>query len=250
MRIAIVGYGRMGHEVEAVAAARGHDITARIDPAAPDAADQQATPDTLNGADVAIEFSLADAIEKNASAYAGAGISAVVGTTGWDDRKDTIAAIVNRAGIAYVHGSNFSIGAHIFFALTQYVSGILNEAPEYDIFLREIHHAMKQDSPSGTALTAADRVIRTLARKNRVMTETAHRKIESDELHVTSSRGGSVPGVHSVYVDSAADTIEIHHTARSRAGFALGAVRAAEWIRDRRGFIGVDDFIRDILRLQ
>ena len=249
MKIAIVGYGRMGHEVETAAITRGHEIVVRIDPVAPDADSRVVNGGALSGADVAIEFSLADAIENNAAAYAEAGVAAVVGTTGWDEKKETIAGIVNRAGIGYVWGSNFSIGAHIFFALTQYVSGILNEAPEYDIFLREIHHAMKQDSPSGTALSAADRVIRTLARKNRILTETAHRTIEPDELHVTSSRGGSVPGVHSVYVDSAADTIEIHHTARSRAGFALGAVRAAEWIRDRHGFIGVDDFIHDVLRL-
>jgi 4-hydroxy-tetrahydrodipicolinate reductase len=214
----------------------------------------------LAAADVAIEFSLASAVKANAALYAGAGLSAVVGTTGWKDDEAAVRAVVEASGIGFLRTSNFSIGAHIFLALVEEAARLVSTIDDYDVLLHEIHHNRKKDSPSGTALTAASRVLKNLPRKKRIVSERLDRQIEADELHVSSSRVGAVPGVHTLLLDSVFDSIEIVHTARSRGGFALGAVLAAEWISARgpgeaggqgagekkKGFFEVEDFINAI----
>jgi len=237
----------MGKEVEAALLKRGHTVAVRVDEAGN--ADAKTLDEvTRNGAEVAIEFSAAAAVRPNAEIYARMGMPAVVGTTGWESSRDEVRALVASTGIGYVTGSNFSIGAHLFFALVHKAASLIDHLPDYDIFGYEIHHAAKKDSPSGTALTMAERILSATDRKKRIQTETVHRQIEPDELHIASLRGGSFPGTHTVIIDSLADTIEIRHIARTRGGLALGAVMAAEWIVGKSGFFTVEDFVSDLLR--
>lgn len=246
MNILIVGYGRMGHEVETILQARGHRVTARIDrtPGVGDAAELSS--EILRSSQAVIEFSLPEAVIDHVRAYAAAGIPAVVGTTGWDERKPEAKTIVEGYQAALIHGTNFSLGAHMFFQLVERASAMIADLPEYDIMVTEWHHKLKKDSPSGTALTTADRIVRNLPRKTEINTGRIDRAIRDEELHVASVRGGSIPGIHQVLIDSAADTIEVRHTARNRSGFALGAVLAAEWlaVRPQIGFVDVEEFAR------
>lgn len=247
MRVAIIGYGRMGHEIEAILTGRDHEVIVRVDPVAADADETTLEAGMLSDADAAIEFSLPEGVRRNAEAYASAGCAAVVGTTGWDSERDAVERIVEGADIGYLVGSNFSIGANLFFALASQFASALNSFDEYDVSIQEIHHRKKQDSPSGTAMTVAERVLGALDRKNSVVTEALHRAIEPEELHVGSLRVGSVPGTHTVLADSTADSIELTHRARGRTGFAMGAVRAAEWLQGRTGLFGVSDFMQSVL---
>ena len=246
MNVLIVGYGNMGREIEKILIERGHSIAGRVDPVAPDADAKRVTSEVLQSTETAIEFSLAEAVYDNARVYAEHAVKAVVGTTGWHDRLEEVTALFNQKG-TYIHGTNFSIGAHIFFDLVEKASAAVSALPQYDLMMYEIHHSRKKDSPSGTALTTAERIIKAHAGKDRIVTDRLDRRLEDNELHVASVRGGSIPGIHTVLMDSPADTIEIRHTARNRTGFALGAVLAAEWIQHRTGFFTIEDFISDIL---
>jgi 4-hydroxy-tetrahydrodipicolinate reductase len=248
MRVAIIGYGSMGREVEKVLRERGHEVSGRVDPVQA-GADAPGLTDTIaRASDAAIEFSHADAVLENARAYARFGLSAVNGTTGWYARLDEVKKALADSQVGYLYGSNFSIGAHLFFALVAAAAELSNSCPEYDIMGWEIHHRRKKDSPSGTALTLAKIVTGRSARKKKLVTERLDRAPAADELHFASVRGGEVPGTHSVLLDSAFDTIELTHRARSRGGFALGAVRAAEWMAGKRGVFEVGDFIQDLLQ--
>jgi 4-hydroxy-tetrahydrodipicolinate reductase len=237
----------MGHEVEHVLRSRGHQITARIDPQQPGADALSLTEETAREADVAIDFSQADAVLENVRMYARFGLSAVVGTTGWYGKLEELKAILSGSTIGLLYGSNFSIGAHLFFALVAAAVELSNPFPEYDILGWEVHHKRKKDSPSGTALSLAKIITSTHARKKKVITEKLDRAPGPDELHFASVRGGDVPGIHTVLLDSTFDTIELTHSARSRGGFAAGAVHAAQWIQGKKGLFEVSDFIQDIL---
>lgn len=247
MRIAIIGYGSMGKEVERVLRDRGHEVSGRIDPVQKTADAGSLTEEIAGRTDMAIEFSHAEAVLENARVYARFGISAVSGTTGWYGKLDELSGIISGSKIGYLYGSNFSVGAHLFFALVAAATELSNPCPEYDIMGWEVHHKRKKDSPSGTALTLARIVTAKSERKKKVVTERLDRAPAAEELHFASVRGGEVPGTHTVLLDSAFDTIELTHRARSRGGFALGAVRAAEWLAGKRGLFEVNDFIQDIL---
>lgn len=244
MNVLIVGYGRMGHEVETALVSRGHRVVARVDrtPGVGDAT--EVSSELLRSSQAVIEFSLPEGVLGHIRQYAGVGLPAVIGTTGWDEVKAEARTIVEGYQAALIHGTNFSLGAHMFFQLVEKASAMIRDLPEYDIMVTEWHHRLKKDSPSGTALTTADRILRSLDRKTEVNTGRIDRAIREDELHVASVRGGSIPGIHQILVDSAADTIEVRHTARNRSGFALGAVLAAEWLSDRpqAGFLDVETF--------
>jgi 4-hydroxy-tetrahydrodipicolinate reductase len=247
MKIAIVGYGGMGREVERVLLSRGHTISARVDPAEEGADAKAVTAEIAGASDMAIEFSIPDAALKNAESYARFGLSAVVGTTGWYGKLEELRLILKGAKMGYLYGSNFSVGAHLFFSLVAAASELANSSPEYDILGFEVHHKRKKDSPSGTALSLAKIITASHSRQKKLVTERLDRRIAPDELHFASLRGGEFPGTHTVLIDSAFDTVELTHRARSRGGFALGAVRAAEWLAGRKGIFEVSDFIRDIL---
>jgi 4-hydroxy-tetrahydrodipicolinate reductase len=248
MKVLIVGYGSMGREVEMILGARGHEIAGRIDPRAPEADAEGLTTELLGAADTAIEFSLAGAVFNNARSYVEHGISAVVGTTGWEDSRREIRSLVEAGKGSFLWGSNFSVGANIFFALANKAAAIIDRISEYDIMAYELHHSRKKDSPSGTALKLGEGILANCSRKKRIVTDKLDRRVDPEELHIASVRGGSIPGIHTVLLDSPADSIEITHSARNRGGFALGAVLAAEWLRGRTGFFQVEDFIQELIR--
>jgi 4-hydroxy-tetrahydrodipicolinate reductase len=171
-----------------------------------------------------------------------------MGTTGWENIREQIAKKVDEAGIGFIWGSNFSVGANLFVNFVGKATAIINKFPEYDILLHEYHHKRKKDSPSGTALMTAEEIINKSDKKSAIVTERLDRQIKADELHVSSTRGGDIPGTHIVMFDSVADTIELTHRARNRGGFALGSVIAAEWIINKKGFIKVEDFFKELLK--
>ena len=245
MRVAIVGYGRMGHEVESALLSRGHEAGPIIDPAVDGS--PELSPVVLEGSDAVIEFSLPAAVIANARIYAEAGVPAVIGTTGWLEQLQEVESIFASSTTGAVYGSNFSVGAHLLFLMAEAATSLAGNLDEYDLLIHEMHHRGKKDSPSGTALTLAERVLALAPRKNSIVTERLDRAPEQDELHVGSTRGGAVPGTHTLMFDSAADSIEIRHTARNRGGFALGAVRAAEWVRGKQGLHEVSRFIAELL---
>jgi len=246
MNVLIVGYGRMGHEVESILQARGHRVSARIDKTSGVGDSTELSSEILRSSQVAIEFSLPEGVIDHVRTYAAAGLPAVVGTTGWEERKAEAKTIVEGYQASLVHGTNFSLGAHLFLQLVERAAAMITDLPEYDVMVTEWHHKLKKDSPSGTALTVADRILRNLPRKTEINTGRIDRAIRDNELHVASVRGGSVPGIHEVLLDSFADSIEIKHTVRNRSGLALGAVLAAEWVvqRPQAGFVDVEEFVR------
>ena len=234
MQLVIVGYGRMGHEIEAAALHRRHEIVARIDPGAGDAdfpsLAAAAEAKALSSRAVAIEFALPDGLETNLEHYGRAGLPVVIGTTGWNDRQQSVLEIAGRAGVPVVWGANFSVGANLFTRVVAFASRLAERAGGYDSAMVELHHRGKQDSPSGTALAIAREMLAGSDSKREIQVETLHRRVRDEELHVASARVGSVPGTHTVYLDSPADTVELTHRARNRQGFAVGAVQAAEWL--------------------
>jgi len=255
MRIAIVGYGKMGKTIEQAARARGHAIAVIVDPYTADAPPEipfcrHITEAALDSVDAAIEFSMPAKAVSNITCLAEKKIPTVTGTTGWHDRLAEVTLAVEKAGGSMLWASNFSIGVNLFYRIAWYASELINKFPEYDVGGFEAHHNKKIDSPSGTAKILAEGVLSRIARKNKIVWETINRKPEVDELHFPSLRIGSVPGQHSLYFDSQVDTIEITHTARSREGLALGAVQAAEWlVKGRRGVFTIDDMLKDILNI-
>lgn len=245
MEILLVGYGKMGKEVEAVCTARGHKVLARVDPVSGEHG--EITAELAAKADCAVEFSVPDAVVRNARRYAEFSLSAVVGTTGWYDELETVEKTIKKGKAGYLFGSNFSIGAQLFYRLVAAAVQLMNPFPEYDVAALEIHHRHKKDSPSGTAQEIARIIVENSLRKSSVTTEKLDRPIRENELHFASLRGGEFPGIHRVFFDSAADTVELTHTARNRGGLALGAILAAEWLAGKRGFFKIDDFVDDVL---
>lgn len=249
MNIVLVGYGRMGKAVEEAALQRGHSVTAKVDPFSDDPQTaRELSSEILNAADAVIEFALPQGIEANTKLYAETATPAVIGTTGWENSRESVASFVQKTGGSMLWGNNFSIGAHLLFKLTEQAARLIEDLNDYDIMVHEIHHRMKKDSPSGTALTLAEKILNNNRRKTVVQTETLNRAVKPEELHVVGIRGGNIPGVHTITIDGPHDTIELTHTARSRCGFASGAVMAAEWLVGKQGFFRVEDFIDDLFQ--
>ena len=256
MKIAIIGYGKMGKIIEQIARAQGHSIAAIVDPLAQDSpsgipVSKDIAQAALETADAAIEFTQPATAVENIIALAKRKIPTVVGTTGWQERMGEVTKAVEDAGSSLLWASNFSIGVNLFYRIAWYASELVNNFPEYDVGGFEAHHNKKIDSPSGTAKVLAEGVLARIDRKKKIVWETMNRKQADDELHYPSLRMGSVPGQHSLFFDSTADTIEITHTARSREGFASGAVHAAQWLaaEKRRGVFTIDEMLKDILKI-
>ncbi len=246
MRVLIVGYGSMGKEVEKVLLARKHTITSRVDVADEVGDTQSLTEDLLIQSDAVIEFSLSEGLIERVRRYTDAGKPAVIGTTGWEEERKTVEEMTRKTNSPLLWSSNFSIGAQLFIRIVREASKLVDTIPEYDIMMYEMHHSNKKDSPSGTAIGIGETILKHIERKKTITTERLDRKIKPEELHIGSLRGGSIPGVHTVLFDSAADTVELKHTARNRGGFALGAVMACEWIIGKSGFFTMDDFLNSI----
>lgn len=247
VNIALIGYGKMGQIIEKTALERGHEIKVIIDPFCK-TAEKDINEKTLEGVDVCIDFTHPDVIVDNIKKIAKAGKNMVIGTTGWYDKMDEVKKIVKDNKVGLIWSGNFSIGVNALFRITEYASKIFNNLKEYDIGVNEIHHTQKADSPSGTASMIGDILVENIDRKNKIVIDTFNRKPKNDELHISSTRVGSVPGVHTIMFDSSADTIELKHTARNRCGFALGSVLAAEFIKDKKGFYHIDDMMNEIIK--
>ncbi|MFD0794784.1 4-hydroxy-tetrahydrodipicolinate reductase [Mucilaginibacter litoreus] len=243
MKIALLGYGKMGKMIEKIALDRKHEIVLKIDR---DNADEL-TAENLQKADVAIEFSTPSTVLQNIELCFKAGTPVVVGTTGWHNEMTQIQQQCGHYNASMIYGTNFSVGVNIFFHLNKMLAMIMNSYPYYEVQVEEIHHTQKLDSPSGTAITIADGIISNLDAKaqwKNVLVSDDHpnnETIATDELLIESLRIENVPGTHTVIYDSEVDTIEFKHTAHNRNGFALGAVLAAEWIKDRKGFHSIEE---------
>ncbi len=248
MKISIVGYGRMGHEVERLAKARGIEVVSIIDPTDANATAKNITRESVSGADVLVDFSAPATSVDNIRSAAALGKNMVVGTTGWYNSLEEVKNIISRSGTGFIYSPNFSIGVNLFLKIVEHSARLFDKAKDYDAFVFESHHNQKIDSPSGTAKAIADIMLKNMERKKKAIFEKLDRKILPEELHVASVRAGYIPGTHVVGFDSEADTIELKHTARSRAGFALGALVAAEWIKDRKGFYTMQDFMSDFFK--
>jgi 4-hydroxy-tetrahydrodipicolinate reductase len=247
LKIALIGYGKMGREVEQVALSKGHSVVARWDPALSRAAGAAVESGDLEAADVCIEFTSPLAVVENIRKMAQMEKPLVVGTTGWYEHLAEAKALVTRSGTGLVYAPNFSLGVNLFYRLVERAAELFNHFEDYDVLGSEIHHWQKVDSPSGTAKKLSEIVLKKFTRKKKVVTEPLNRAIHPDEFHLVSARAGHFPGVHSLTFDSAADTIELTHTVRSRSGFALGALLAAEWIRSRQGFYSFEQVLQDLL---
>lgn len=236
MKIAILGYGKMGKVIDDLATAAGHEIVLTID-----AYNQEKmTSVALQEADVAIEFSRPEAAVENIKSCLDAGIPIVCGTTGWLDKIEEIRAHCNKTNGAFFYASNFSIGVNIFFELNKYLAELMNTQQEYEVHMEEIHHTEKLDAPSGTAITLAKGILEKIERKAQWINNM--NDVPTD-LSIVSKRLTGVPGTHSVSYQSSIDTIEIKHTAHSREGFAKGAIQAASWIIGKHGIFGMEDML-------
>ncbi len=241
MKIALVGYGKMGHMLESTAISLGDEICTTIDTFAPDAKvklepsnyNQLAEIVEKSGAQGIIEFTQPTSVLKNIELLLPTKIPLVVGTTGWNDKHQEVQELAQKTGGTIMTSANFSIGVNLFYKIVENAASLINQFDEYDAAIWEMHHNQKADSPSGTALDIAKHLMLFLTRKNKVVVDAFHSKPQANELHVSSTRCGSVPGTHTVFFDSPADTIELTHTARSRQGFASGAVHALKNLKSK-----------------
>ncbi|CDD94774.1 dihydrodipicolinate reductase [Bacteroides intestinalis CAG:315] len=254
MKIALIGYGRMGKEIEKIALSRGHEIVSIID------VDNQEDfkSDAFKSADVAIEFTNPMVAYNNYIKAFEAGVKLVSGSTGWmNEHGDEIKELCTKRGKTLFWASNFSLGVTIFSAVNKYLAKIMNQFPAYDVTMSETHHIHKLDAPSGTAITLAEEILENLDRKERWVkgtmqapdgTVSGSTKCAANELLVSSIREGEVPGIHVIRYESEADSIILTHDAKNRKGFALGAVLAAEFTANKEGYLGMSDlfpFLKD-----
>lgn len=234
MRIALLGYGKMGKIIESLALNEGWEVSPKLDIDV-NAAGSGITPESMEGVDVAIEFSQPEAVISNIEAAARAHVNIVVGTTGWSDQRSKVERIVRESGIGLIHGANFSIGMNLFFEIVSYSARMVGMLPQYDAYISEEHHRAKKDAPSGTALSLLDIMRPHLTDPN---------------LSIASVRAGAIPGTHVIGFDSAADTILLEHRARTREGFAAGAILAARWIAGKKGFYDFRQMFREIVGIK
>lgn len=236
MKIALIGYGKMGKEIERIALERGHEVVLKID------IDNQheLTVENLEKADAAIEFTIPSSSIANYNLCFEAGIPVVSGTTGWLDQKEVVYNNCKVKDGTFFYASNFSVGVNIFFAVNQKLAQLMATRSEYNVEMKEIHHTQKLDAPSGTAITLAEGIIEHMPVKTKWVNQHTD---QENELGIISEREGVVPGYHAVKYESDVDTIEIIHNAKSRGGFALGAVLAAEFSFGKKGILGMNDLL-------
>ena len=230
MKIALLGYGKMGKTIEQIAQSRGHDIVLKID--------KHITDYDITKADVAIDFSVPSAAVGNLSKALNNNVPVISGTTGWLKDYDDITRLCKERDGAFIYASNFSIGVNIFFELNKQLAKMMSNLEKYKVNMEEIHHTQKLDAPSGTAITLAEGII-----ENSNYKQWSLDKNDADTIPIVAKRIEDVPGTHVVSYDSTVDTIEIKHTAKNREGFALGAVIAAEWIVGKTGIFTMKDVL-------
>ena len=237
MRIALIGYGKMGRMIEEIALQRGHQVGLKIHIDNTEAFNAA----NMKAADVAIEFTAPDSAYGNVKKCIDFGVPVISGSTGWNEKIGEMKAYAQQNNGSFLHASNFSIGVNIFFELNTYLAKLMAAQPDYDVRLKEVHHTEKKDAPSGTAVSLAEQVLAHLGRKKSWVNE---QPAKAHDMAITSERIDPAPGTHYVTYESEVDRIEIIHTAHSRKGFALGAVMAAEFIHDKKGVFTMKDVLR------
>lgn len=235
MKIALIGYGKMGKEIEEIAISRGHEIVFRASEAI------NSSTIGLESADVAIEFSQPEAAANNILECFNRKIPVVVGTTGWYSRLNEVKDACHEHNSAILYSTNFSIGVNIVFHINEILGKLMNDLDEYDPTILEIHHIHKLDKPSGTAITMAEGILSAVTRKKEWINESSE---EAEKLSIVSERTDEVPGTHVISYESAVDKIELTHIAKNRKGFALGAVKGAEWLFGKTGTYSMRDFLK------
>ncbi|NHN25320.1 4-hydroxy-tetrahydrodipicolinate reductase [Flavobacterium jejuense] len=230
MKIALLGYGKMGKVIEKVALERNHEIVLKKG--------RNDNYDGLENADIAIDFSIPTSAVANISACFERNIPVISGTTGWLEDYDKMVALCGEKNGSFIYGSNFSLGVNVFFELNDYLAKMMANLKQYNVSMEEIHHTQKLDAPSGTAISLANGII-----KNTNYAKWTLEKASASEIHIEAKRIENIPGTHSVYYDSEVDQIEIKHTAHTREGFALGSVVAAEWLFGKKGVFTMKDVL-------
>ena len=238
MKIALIGYGKMGKTIEEIALLRKHEIVLKIDINNL----QDFTKENISKADVAIEFTGPHSAYENVKKAIELGAPVVCGSTGWLDKLDEIKKIIVEKNGAFIYSSNYSVGVNIFFELNKKLAALMSSHPDYEAIIEETHHTQKKDAPSGTAITLAEQILEQNKKKKRWVNEVSD---NPEDLEIISQRIDPTPGTHSIKYSSAIDDIEIIHTAHSRKGFALGAVIAAEFLKEKKGIF----LMKDVLSL-
>ncbi len=233
MKIALLGYGKMGKTIERLATERGHSITHKI------TTDIEHT--DLSDADVAIDFSVPTAAFNNIKSCIDNQLPVISGTTGWLENYESAVELCKSKNAAFLYASNFSVGVNLFFDLNEKLAKMMDNFQNYSVAIEEVHHLQKLDAPSGTAISLAQQII---ANSKKVGWKLD--KAEENEIPIVAKREENVPGTHTVFYNSEIDSIEIKHTAHSREGFALGAIIAAEWILDKKGVFSMRDVLQDL----
>lgn len=236
MKIALIGYGKMGKIIERMATEKGHKVVLKFDVNN----FNEFTVENLKKADVAIEFTRPEGAADNLKKCIEAGVPVVCGTTGWLDRKEEVDAYCTKEGGAFFYASNYSVGVNIFFALNKFLAKMMNHQPQYQLETEEIHHTQKLDAPSGTSITLAEGIIENMEGRKSWVNKASKAK---SKVPIISKRIPDVPGTHQINYQSVIDDIEIKHTAHSREGFAGGAIQAAEWIIGKKGSFGMQDLL-------
>lgn len=236
MRIALLGYGKMGKAIEEIAIQRGHEIVLKVN----EENLGDFTKENLQRADVAIEFTSPHSAFENIRQTIGFGVPVVSGSTGWTERLDELQAFCKDNNGSFLYASNFSVGVNIFFEINKRLAALMAPHSEYEVTMEEIHHTQKKDAPSGTAITLAEQVLEFLPRKNKWVNNAG---AAADQLAIISKRIDPAPGTHIVKYSSPIDDIEITHTAHNRKGFATGAVLAAEFIKDKKGIFSMKEVL-------
>lgn len=237
MKVAIIGYGKMGKTIEGILLERGHQVLLKIS----SSNKNELNIENLKQCDVAIEFTQPNSAIANYQVCFQAGVPIVSGTTGWLDELHNVKANMNKHEGALFYAPNFSIGVNLFFAVNQYMAKLMNAFPDYDVEMEEIHHTQKLDSPSGTGIKTAEQIITTIDRKEQWVENV---KKNENELLIKVKRIENVPGTHVVSYLSDIDSLEIKHVAHSRKGFAMGAVLAAEFIKGKKGYFEMNDLLK------
>jgi 4-hydroxy-tetrahydrodipicolinate reductase len=236
MRIALIGYGKMGKAIEEIALQRGHQIVITIDQ--PNL--HEFTKENLASADAAIEFTSPHSAFDNVKKCIDFDVPVVCGSTGWTERLEEIKAHCAGVNGSFIYSSNYSIGVNIFFEINKKLAALMAPHPEYEVILEETHHTQKKDAPSGTAITLAEQILEQVKRKKQWVNDLSD---NPQDLEIISQRIDPAPGTHSIKYSSVIDDIEIIHTAHNRTGFATGAVLAAEFLRDKKGFFTMKDVL-------
>ena len=237
MKIALIGYGKMGKTIERIALERGHEIVSVIDIENVEDFDSVA----FKSADVAIEFTAPHVALSNIRKAFKSGVPVVSGTTGWAEHLPSVKKEIAENGYTLFWASNYSLGVNIFAAVNKYLAKIMNSFPAYNVSMTEVHHTQKLDAPSGTAITLAEGILENIERKTAWKLDTEE---QATDLAIKAVREGMVPGIHTIRYESDVDFIEIHHELKNRESLALGAVMAAEFTAGKKGFLGMEDLLK------